>query len=49
MKEALAEVADLKIIGRIINKMKFADDTAIIANAQDVVNGSIVIVRKYGS
>ena len=31
MKEALAEVGDFKIGGRIINKIRFADDTAIIA------------------
>ena len=31
MKEALAEVGDFKIGGRIINKVKFADDLAIIA------------------
>ena len=31
MKEALAEVGDFKIGGRIINKVWFADDTAITA------------------
>ena len=31
MKEALAEVGDLKIGERIINKVRFSDDTAIIA------------------
>ena len=31
MKEALTEVGDFKIGGRIINKVIFADDTAIIA------------------
>ena len=30
MKEALAEVGDIKIRGRVINKDRFADDTAII-------------------
>jgi len=31
MKEALAAVGDFKIEGRIINKVRFADDTVIIA------------------
>ena len=31
MKEALAEVGDFKIGGRIINKVRFEDDTAIVA------------------
>ena len=31
IKEALGEVGDFKIGGRIINKVRFADDTAIIA------------------
>ena len=30
MKKALAEVGDFKIGERIINKTRFADDTAII-------------------
>ena len=30
MKEELAEVGDLKIGGRIINKVRFADDNATI-------------------
>ena len=30
MKEALAEVGDFNIGGRIINKVRFADDTDII-------------------
>ena len=29
MKEALTEVGDFKIGGRIINKVRFADDTAV--------------------
>ena len=29
MKEALAEVGDFKIGGRIINKVRFADDTVV--------------------
>ena len=32
MKEALTGVGDFKIGGRIINKARFADDMAIIAN-----------------
>ena len=35
MKEALTEVGDFKIGGRIINKVRFADDTAIIAKTQE--------------
>ena len=35
MKEALAEVGDFKIGGRIFNKIRFADDTAIIAKTQE--------------
>ena len=35
MKEALAEVGDFKIGGRIINKVRFADDTAIIGKTQE--------------
>jgi hypothetical protein len=31
MKEAFAEVGDFKIGGRIINEIRIADDTAIIA------------------
>ena len=31
MKEALAEAGDFNIRGRIINKVRFADDEAIIA------------------
>jgi Reverse transcriptase (RNA-dependent DNA polymerase). len=31
IKEALAELGYFKIGGRIINKVRFADDTAIIA------------------
>ena len=50
MKEALAEVGDFKIGGKIINKMRIADDTAIIAKTQkelqDMVNRLVDIVRK---
>jgi hypothetical protein len=35
MKEALAEVGDFKVTGRIINKMILADDTAIEAGLQE--------------
>jgi hypothetical protein len=35
MKEALAEVEDFKIGGRTINKIRFADDMAIIAKTQE--------------
>ena len=31
MKEALAEVGDFKIGGKIINKVRFADDMVLIA------------------
>jgi hypothetical protein len=34
MKEALAEVGDFKIGVKIINKVRFADDTAIITKTQ---------------
>ena len=39
MKEALAEVGDFKIGRRIINKVRFADDTAIIAKSQEELQG----------
>ena len=52
MKEAWAEVLDFKIGGRIINKVIFADDTAIIAKTQeelqDMVNRLFDTGRKYG-
>ena len=51
MKEALAEVGDFKIGGRIFNKVRFADDTAIIAKTQeelqDMVNRLVDSGRKY--
>ena len=34
IKEALAEVGDFKIGGRIIKKVRFVDETAIIAKTQ---------------
>ena len=52
MKEALTEVEDFKIGGRIINKVRFADDAAIIAKTQeelqDMVNRLVHRGRKYG-
>jgi Reverse transcriptase (RNA-dependent DNA polymerase). len=52
MKEALAEVGDFKIGGRIINKVRFADDTATIAKTQEelqnMVNRLVDTGRKYG-
>ena len=35
MKQALAEVGDFKTGGRVINKVRFANDTAIIAKTQE--------------
>ena len=35
MKEALTEVGDFKIVGKVINKVKFLDDLAIIAKTQE--------------
>ena len=35
MKEALAEFVYFKIGGKIISKVRFADDTAIIAKTQE--------------
>ena len=52
MKEALAEIGDYKIGGRIINKFRFADDTAIIAKTQeelqDMVNRLVDNESKNG-
>ena len=52
MKETSAEVGDFKIGGRIINKVRFADDKAIIAKIQeelqDMVNRLVDTGRKYG-
>ena len=51
-KEALAEVWEFKIGGRIINKVRFADDTAIRAKTQEelqnMVNRLVDTERKYG-
>ena len=47
-----AEVGDFKIGGRIINKIRFADETAIVAKTQeelqDMVNRLVDTGRKYG-
>ena len=52
MRKALAEVGDFKIGGRIINKIRFANDTAIIAKTQeelqDMVNRLNDTGKKYG-
>ena len=51
MQEALAEVKDFKIGGRIINVI-FSDDMAIIAETQeelhDMVNRLVEIQRMFG-
>ena len=51
MKETLAYVGDFKI-GRIVNKVRFADYTAIIAKTQEelqhMVNRLVDTGRKYG-
>ena len=51
MKESLSEVGYLKIGGRIINKVRFADNTANIAKTQDepqdMVNRLVDTGRKY--
>ena len=47
---ALAQVGDFKIGGRIINKVRFVDDTAIVAKTQeelqDIVNRLVDTGRK---
>ena len=47
MKEALTEVGDFKIGRRIINNVRFVDDTAIIAKTQeelqDMVNRWLIL------
>ena len=51
MKESLSEVGYLKIGGRIINKVRFADNTANIAKTQeelqDMVNRPVDTGRNY--
>ena len=41
MKGALAEVGDFKIGGRIINKVRFMDDTVIIAKTQEELPAAV--------
>ena len=52
MKESLTEVGDFKIGGRINNKVRFADDTAIIVKTQEELQGMVIRLvdagRKYG-
>ena len=52
MKEASAEVRDFSIGERIINKARFADDTAVKAKTQeelqDMKNRLVDTGRKYG-
>jgi Reverse transcriptase (RNA-dependent DNA polymerase). len=52
IKEALAQVENFKVGGRIINKVRFIDDTAIMAKTQeevkDMVNRLVDTGRKYG-
>ena len=49
MKEELAAVWDFKIGERIINKVRFADDTAKTQEElQDRVNRLVDTGRKYG-
>jgi hypothetical protein len=51
VKGALAEVVYFRIGGRIINEVRFADDTAILAKTQediqDMVNKFVKTRRKY--
>ena len=50
--QRLTEVGDFKIGGKIINKVRFVDDTAIKAKTQeelqDMVNRLVNTGRKYG-
>jgi len=41
MKEALVEVGDLKIGGKIINKVRFGDDRAITATTQEELQDTV--------
>ena len=49
MREALAELGDFKAGGRIINKVRYADDTVIIAKTreelQDMANRWLALER----
>ena len=52
MKEALTEVGFFKIGGKIINQVRFADETVIITKTQeqlqDMLNRLVDTGRKYG-
>ena len=52
MKEALDEVGNFKVGGRIINKVRFVDDTAIIAKTQeelhDMANRLVDTAKTHG-
>ena len=43
MKEALDQVGDFKTGGRIINKIRFADDTATIAKTQEELKDMVTL------
>ena len=45
-KEASTEVEGFKNGGRIINKVRFADDTAIIAKTQEELQGMVNRTRR---
>ena len=46
-KEALAEIGDFKIGERIINKVRFADDTAIIAKTMEELQDMVTRGNQY--
>ena len=49
MEETLTEVGDFKIGGRIINKVRFADDiTKTQEGLQNMVNSLVDTGKKYG-
>ena len=52
MKEGIAEVEDFEIGGRVINRVRFADNTVIIAKTQeelqDMAKRLFDTGRKYG-
>ena len=52
MKEALAEVGICRLEEGLLNKLRFADNTAIIVKTQeelqDMVNKMVSTARKYG-
>jgi hypothetical protein len=41
MKKALAEVGDFNVGGRVNNKVRFVDDTAIITRTQEVLQDMV--------